>query len=158
METKKCTKCGEVKNLSAFTKRTGYKNGVRSSCRDCENEYKRKWGKDNPEKRLISNRKYCKNNPEKVKEIRRVHHEKNRDKDRKRSITYYYNNKTKCLARGLEYRRNNPEKHRASNRRKVEKLTNAYIASVLGLALSECTIELIEAKRAQLQLTRATKD
>lgn len=37
METKTCTKCGEIKELDKFRK---LKNGrIKSECRDCENRY-----------------------------------------------------------------------------------------------------------------------
>jgi hypothetical protein len=37
MQTKKCTKCGEVKPLSEFHKNAGWPDGLNSSCRECVN-------------------------------------------------------------------------------------------------------------------------
>ena len=48
MMTKICTKCKKDKPLSDFHK---MRDGLRSQCKSCRNEYLKQWGKDNPEKK-----------------------------------------------------------------------------------------------------------
>lgn len=44
---KTCTRCGEVKELSAFGKATGAKDGLKTWCRACNNAYVSAWQKTN---------------------------------------------------------------------------------------------------------------
>lgn len=96
METKKCRKCGDVKNVTSFYKIGKYYS---SYCKICYKEYNKNnsekivkaakiWFENNPEKRKLSLHKYYKkniekinkyatewknNNPEKIKFITRKH-------------------------------------------------------------------------------------
>ena len=62
---KKCTKCGETKELAKFGKNKLTKSGYKSKCLDCYSEYeenyrerhrveinlyKKQWSKENPDK------------------------------------------------------------------------------------------------------------
>lgn len=75
MELKKCSKCGEVKEIEEFHKNTTRKNGKSSYCKKCFNriisesyhknqcnrekaiEKAKRWHANNPEKVLEKNRK-----------------------------------------------------------------------------------------------------
>ena len=46
---KKCTKCGIEKLFSDFNKSKRNKNGLRSSCRECDNSYNARWRSENKE-------------------------------------------------------------------------------------------------------------
>jgi len=78
---KLCTKCKELKPKGAFSKDRGRKDGLAPLCKDCNNERKRKWRKDNPQKVKEQDRRgriahperkkeyqsrWCKNNSEKM--------------------------------------------------------------------------------------------
>ena len=45
METKKCSKCGEVKLFSEFYKHKSRKDGLHSQCKCCANKTKEVWRK-----------------------------------------------------------------------------------------------------------------
>lgn len=44
---KKCFKCGIIKNISEFNKHSKRKDGLQSSCRECNGKYLEKHYKDN---------------------------------------------------------------------------------------------------------------
>jgi hypothetical protein len=46
----KCTCCYLVKQIDDFYKATHKKSGYRSTCKECDKAYHRKWYADNPEK------------------------------------------------------------------------------------------------------------
>ncbi|KKN21912.1 hypothetical protein LCGC14_0920420 [marine sediment metagenome] len=68
MQTKKCTKCGKVKPLDAFSVHSASKDGKQSRCRVCRNAAKCKWRAANREKLREYNRKYRIDNSEKCGE------------------------------------------------------------------------------------------
>jgi len=51
METKICNKCNLEKSLNGFHINKLGKDGFHSQCKDCKNEYKKKYNKTNKEKR-----------------------------------------------------------------------------------------------------------
>lgn len=66
-----CSKCKVEKNEERFRKGKGYKDGLRSNCRDCENEYKRKKWSDIKDK-------YSSFNNERLKKYRKDYFQKNK--------------------------------------------------------------------------------
>lgn len=42
---KTCSRCGETKELSCFSKRSNRPSGIQSKCKDCEREVRRKYWK-----------------------------------------------------------------------------------------------------------------
>jgi hypothetical protein len=62
--------------------------------------------------------------------------------------------KKKSTERVREWKKSNPEKARASNNAKVERLTPAYVAALLKMKVSEVTPELLELKREQIDMYR----
>ena len=84
MVTKKCTKCGETKKLSEFTKN-------KSSCKMCTKVYKRIYDEKNKDKTKVhykenkdeikaSNKAWKAKNKDKVKSYNKVYKTKNKDK------------------------------------------------------------------------------
>ena len=63
MENKRCTKCGEVKELSEFNKRKGAKDGFYGHCKACKKIYSEKWYKGNTEKHRVAVAKWAKRKP-----------------------------------------------------------------------------------------------
>ncbi len=76
---KKCTKCGEVKELGEYHKRKESSDGRKSACADCMTRLNRLWHKKNPEKHNERTRRYRHNNRERVGVIDRRTKLKNRD-------------------------------------------------------------------------------
>jgi len=60
-QTKKCTKCGEVKNISEFGKDKKHKDGLRYECKECRNKYCRDLNKYHRPTKIIAREgyKYC---------------------------------------------------------------------------------------------------
>lgn len=58
MKTKRCTKCGETKPLSEFSKKTASPDGLRWWCKTCTAIYQRQYLARNREKRAAYQREY----------------------------------------------------------------------------------------------------
>jgi len=56
---KKCSKCGELKDITEYYQHADGKDGRFNHCKICQRELVRQWIKDNPEKSL-ANRRYAK--------------------------------------------------------------------------------------------------
>jgi hypothetical protein len=74
MDTKQCSKCGEVKPLSEYHKRSD-RNSVRAACKSCRNSasasYRKEKGSELNEKRKGYQVKYREENREKIKARRK---------------------------------------------------------------------------------------
>ena len=92
---KKCTKCGEIKHISRYSKKKGRKYGVNSYCKECNREYHKQYREDNKEYIKGYQKEYYKNNKDKIK---------------KKQKEYYKNNKDDVLEYQKKYRKNNPDK------------------------------------------------
>lgn len=110
---KRCTKCGEYfpTTTEYFARDKQHRDGLRSRCKSCENEYCRKYRETNRERIREYGRNYhakhrardrdnyrrwCKENPERVSEYRhrsreyhRLYREANRERIRERDREYY---------------------------------------------------------------------
>ncbi len=105
VETKQCTKCGELKSLSEFSVDRRGKYGRTSRCKTCVAKYSRKYYEKNKERVNVGQRKYYRENK---KQIREKHHE------------WHKANSISVAKRKREDRRANPEKFAERNRRYVE--------------------------------------
>ncbi len=82
-QTKKCSKCGEIKTRESFGKEKRVKEGLKSQCKKCDaiasyQYYQKREGED-PEflkQRRETNAKWRKKNPKKIAEYRRVYKKK----------------------------------------------------------------------------------
>lgn len=96
---KKCSKCGEIVDISLFTKNRAKKSGLGSVCKKCNNKDSKKYREDNPEKRkeqeIKGSRKWRENNPEKVKEYSREYREKNIEIEKEKERQWRINNPKK---------------------------------------------------------------
>ena len=71
METKKCSKCGEILTLDKFAKDSRYEKGVKGQCRRCLQELQNKRYHDNPDKYKAQMNNWIKSTPE-LTEKRRI--------------------------------------------------------------------------------------
>lgn len=97
--TKTCTKCGETKPLDGFFKHRGGKYGVRSACKPC------------------------------VAERRRRHYEKNRDDIREQQRSYYEANRDYMQERERRYKAENRDIVNAKNSKRTrvtQELTEVF--------------------------------
>lgn len=72
METKKCSRCGEIKPLSEFYKNKRHKDGLHSNCKKCHTSWTTK------EQHQAYYRTWAKNHPEAVKKHRADAHNRER--------------------------------------------------------------------------------
>ena len=120
---KTCTKCGVTKELSEFSKNALAKDGLQSRCKQCQNQYGRKWHEANKEKVKEKNRKYYKENPEKMKERVKKWREENPEKEKKRA---------------KKWREENPgyqKKWREENLEKVKEYDRSRTIQQYGISL-----------------------
>lgn len=76
METKKCSKCGIIKEVCEFRKDKTKKDGIYSSCKHC----KLIWRRENKEITNATNRRSKKNNKDKIIKYNSDYQKKNRDR------------------------------------------------------------------------------
>lgn len=76
METKVCSKCKEEKPLMEFGKGNKYKNGVRSSCKNCNNTYVKDWRSRNLTKTRFYQMDWARRNLEAKKRMSRDNHKR----------------------------------------------------------------------------------
>lgn len=122
MELKKCTKCGETKEVLHFGKK-------RSACKVCMNEYNKKYYKpyyeknkeeikentlkyykDNIDSVRKSRKKYRENNKEEIRRKKKEYNESNKDEISLKFREYYIKNKSKKLKYAKDYSHKNSEK------------------------------------------------
>lgn len=115
---KRCTKCGELKELSAFGQHKSTKDGLRHLCRECNNGVARKWGKDNPDKAAAKARRWAANNPGRRQEITRKWMGENEGRFKAVKRDYYDRNKETLLAHGKRWAN--------ENRERVRELSNGW--------------------------------
>jgi hypothetical protein len=104
METKKCTRCNQIKNIDEFSVRSdnGKPNG---KCKVCVKEY---YGK------------YNQNNKDKIKKVRKTHYENNKDRISKDKKSYYKENKEEILLGRKRYYEKNKEDIQVRNQKYYE--------------------------------------
>ena len=118
METKKCTKCGEVKSLDEFENNKSMRDGKINSCKSCRSKYHIKWYKKNREERLKYAKEYQRKNKEKISAYQKEYQIKNREKisayqkeyHKKHWREYYEKNREERLIYRREYYKKNKAK------------------------------------------------
>lgn len=80
MRTKACSKCGVVKQLSAFSLRSAAPDGHRADCKDCVRAQDRERYQSNPEPAKRRSKTWYLANPERAAELRRQWALANQDK------------------------------------------------------------------------------
>lgn len=103
---KRCTKCGEYKELTDFYKRDNGKY-YRSSCKQCEIIAARKWNIENAERVKQNRHNVYINNRNQENEDSRKWKRENKKRANELSVLWYQNNQDKSILRSREYRKNN---------------------------------------------------
>ena len=163
IQTKKCSKCGEVKDLeNEFNKRRETKDGFHKECKLCVNKAAREYAEKNKEHQLQYRRRWRKANAEKVKEYQ---------------VKWEKANPEKVNGRARQWRKANPEKYRKTyhkwadkNKERIKEwglrsrnlLTDMFVRNIIkqqiNLNFRQITPEMIEAKREQLLFYRELKN
>lgn len=92
MKSKKCSKCNQVKAFSKFYKNLRSKDGLKSQCRKCHNEYSKNWRIRNKEKMAKYKVEYRKKSAEKIRNYRKKYKKFNKEKMAKTQKTWVNNN------------------------------------------------------------------
>ena len=77
--SKTCTKCGETKSLDDFHRNKTGAGGRRPDCKECVQEYTRRYYEENRDKERERNRRYREENRDKMLDYKRRYYEENRD-------------------------------------------------------------------------------
>lgn len=104
---KKCTKCGEVKDLPAFSVSTRNKSGYQAQCKACKNSYNK-----NPAKKL-GDARWRERNADKVREQALAAYYRKRELRLQAMKDYYYRDLKANRARACLWSKENPEKRNA---------------------------------------------
>ena len=82
MESKKCTKCEEVKGLGFFGKHSGAKDGHQYECKSCRKQYyqeNKEHHKQYREENKESNKQWREENKERLAEYHKQYHQENKE-------------------------------------------------------------------------------
>tara|TARA_B100002019_G_C21102389_1_gene514211 strand:+ start:82 stop:807 length:726 start_codon:yes stop_codon:yes gene_type:complete len=121
-ETKTCIKCDVEKPLSEYSKYTAGKGGTRNICKDCVNEYRRKWKRENADRINEQRRWRTANDPEYREAIlrsKRKYRTENRDRylelEREGAKRRYHENpeiRQKCLDNSKHFYQNRSDEQK----------------------------------------------
>lgn len=143
-QTKICSKCGKELQLECFTKHPECKNGIRSSCKECDRKYRqenseriKKYMKqyqcDNSDELKEKSKIYQKNNKEKLDESKKKYYNANKEQLKQYKHEYYQNNKERLTEINRNYAINNRDKtngykikYYENNKEKVLKIHRQY--------------------------------
>lgn len=116
--TKKCTKCGEDKEIDQYSKA---RSGLTSKCKSCVRAYNQEYYKKNSDTIRASSSKWYKDNPDKAKSARTKYYKENKDKIAEYHQEWAQKNKERLRvqsrSRSKRWRKANPEKISEINRK-----------------------------------------
>lgn len=183
-ETKTCSKCGEVKGLGEFNRRSAATGKLHSWCKSCCRQYKA----DNREAMSARRRELARKdrieNPGKRQAYAREYYLSRQAELRSRAKEYHLQNRAERLAQCREYRLREREliaqrraakyaenraeinakrrepgsAHKKLMQKRVDILADAYVVQKLGLVKAQATPELIALKREQLAIKRMARE
>ena len=125
-----CSKCKKEKTIDDFYKCKNSLDGYNSWCKECINNYKEQWNKDNSEKVREYGKKHSRNNKEKLKLYYKKWRDNNPDKLKKNVRSkieqkkYYNDNIERIKKVKRKWRLKNKEKYnewRENNKEKIRK-------------------------------------
>ena len=105
-QTKKCSKCQEVKPINMFNKNKAKKDGLHNWCKKCKNENKRKnylenpdlakekvqqWRNKNPDRVALYNKNWRAGDPLKIKKIRRNNYLSHKENEQEKNKIWAIN-------------------------------------------------------------------
>ncbi len=123
---KKCTKCGEEKELTEFSKKKSQDDGLQRHCKKCCAVYaaKHRAKPGNKLKAKKYNEEYREKNADELEKKRVKYYAKNAEAKKEYRKRYYLENKDRELARQAQWVRD--------NREKINGLGSAYRARKFG--------------------------
>lgn len=103
--SKRCTKCQEIKTLSAFSKDKSKKDDLQCACKSCRAKQKRIYYKKNRNSILKKQKSYYQNNKQEIIGYRRIYYAENKQNIKEYKHTHYTKNKQKLNEIGRIYRK-----------------------------------------------------
>lgn len=117
-EYKNCSRCGETKEYSLFSRLASAKTGRAPACKECVKKAAELASDKNKEYK----RKYYEKNKEVLSEAAKLYRKENKEAEREKEARKYLKNREKILKRVSDYQKANPEcsrragkKYRAAN-------------------------------------------
>lgn len=117
--SKACSKCGQVKQLSCFSRHNGSKSsksGYRASCKSCDVEYNRRYRQANRDAVNRRKREWAAANPQKKAAMDATYRQKNKDKIRANFLIWAEKNKERLKEKNREYRLANADAKKEKDR------------------------------------------
>lgn len=118
---KTCAKCKTIKPKSDFSKSKALRDGLQSSCKECQNNYYAA----NADRIRERNRKHYAANSDRITKKQRDRYEANEDGASDRKRQYYRDNRELIAGRHKQYYADNFERFIAYSRRRRAMLLNA---------------------------------
>ena len=165
---KRCSKCGEEKNISDFGNCAQSKDRLAYSCKLCCKEFRRVYREGNRDKIHTHNKSVYYSNIDKSREYKRILQKKRYPNIKDKAKVWYKNwaekNKDKVKSEYIKWRKNNiisaREISMLSSRRARTDLTDSICRAILkekGFSANTITQELIEVQRLITKTRRLCK-
>jgi hypothetical protein len=164
MMEKSCCRCKQILPLASFHKNRCTKDGFTPTCKSCVRKHKASYYARNSEKVKTDAAKWNAANPERKKQLDREYYRSHAKDLVEKTARWRRANPEKARSLSTKWRVENPEKRKLIianyNEKNAIKMLNqdSYIASKIGLRLSQIPKELLELKRVQLQIHRLIKN
>lgn len=113
---RQCSKCKKNKEINEFGKCSRNKDGFMYECKQCHNQHKSVYRKENPEISRKSNQRFYKNHKQKILTANKAWRQHNTDAYQKSKNKSNEKNKHKKCQYNKEYRRINKEQVNATSR------------------------------------------
>lgn len=130
-DTKKCSKCGDMKPFDEYNKHDEGKYGLRPECKYCQHLYRKQYRAKNREKLKIAGQKYTRANRDKIREAQREWEKNNPDKVKASGRRFRLAHPEYEKERHHRYSKEHPEKRRANSKKRYEINPEPKIASML---------------------------
>ena len=147
--SKRCSKCGEPKELECFYEAKENKDGREGTCKKCFILRAVIWKKQNKQKHKKSVKAWRKKNWEHYRKTQKPYFTKWRKANPEKWIAY-------CR----KWKKNNPLKILEQKRRTVDSLAGSYIKNLLkmnGFEINQITPQMIQLKREQVMFSRVLR-
>jgi 5-methylcytosine-specific restriction endonuclease McrA len=115
-ERKTCSKCGEKKTESEFSKDRSRKDGLEIACKACKRARNKAWREAHPEERKANHKAYREAHLEEEKARAKAYYEAHSEEEKARNKAYYKAHPEKCNASSKAYREAHQEKCNASSK------------------------------------------
>jgi len=145
LDSKRCSKCGETKPLTEFSRERKKSSGYKSACKTCMAvaiadwrvrskghvaTYDRAWKARNPKLLRASYKRWYARHSEKSKKRAAAWRAANLDRARARESTYRARNPEKAKSQDRAYYLANPEKYKEAQRRREARKKGAEISDL----------------------------